>query len=73
MTTKPATPLPWKQEIPLGDGGEELRQNIIFAITAANAYPRLVAALRPMVEGTAWITDEQIETTRALLRELGEL
>jgi hypothetical protein len=47
MTTypKPATPLPWKDEIvPLR------RENRDFARHAANAFPHLVAALEGMVE-----------------------
>lgn len=31
---------------------------------------RLVEALRPMIEGTAFITDAQVEKARALLREI---
>ena len=48
-------------------------ENAAYLTHAANAYPKLVQALRPMIEGTAFITDAQVETARALLRELGEL
>lgn len=54
-------------------------ENAAYIVHAANAYHRLVSdrarlieALRPMIEGTAFITDAQVETARALLRELGE-
>ena len=84
LSHTPATPLPWRSEherallrfFNQGNTNENARQNAAYLTHAANAYPRLVAALRavsvaevngPMIHVTA-----QTEAAQALLRELGE-
>lgn len=66
---KPATPLPWAR-LPYKDGGRE-RKHIdtddSFELHAANAYPRLVEAVRNMCSEVGNPVYE------ALLRDLGEL
>lgn len=41
-------------------------------LAKANAYPKLVEALRVLVDNTALVDGELIERARALLRSLGE-
>src|SRR3990167_11495800 len=89
----PATPLPWSNPITHGVSGRidpvcvaDRGLDATYIAHAANAYPKLVEALRtlqtrinacelgPVHDGRA-IADEmesECETSRALLRELGE-
>lgn len=91
----PATPLPWRRapqsrgahRLLAGDKlvgeashyNEGAYENAAYIAHTANAYPRLVEALRGMVDvadtlgGNApEILWRQAEASRALLRELGE-
>ena len=92
---KPATPLPWKynkavtihavsgaRRVVCKETHEEAQYDLPYLTHAANAYPRLVEALRDADQ--LWALDEsERELTgfdkswndkrRALLRELGEL
>jgi hypothetical protein len=67
---RPATPLPWPNEENTG-GTRLIRGGLdaIYARHAANAYPRLVEALKNTGFKFGALPDE----ARALLRELGEL
>jgi hypothetical protein len=89
----PATPLPWKAVGPktaeqhvimsaTENVGAFLRIDADYAAHAANAYPKLVEALRtvaPIIERFAAeadpqnsVLDQRRDELRALLRELGE-
>jgi hypothetical protein len=90
---RPATPLPWTATqghiYPPNDDAPAIaefasKQSARYAACAANAYPKLVEALRWMLyrfesvcpdsDGNVFPADsKRIESTRALLRELGEL
>ena len=76
MTTNhtPATPLPW---LNLSPGVGPRAKDVAYRIHAANAYPKLVEALRDCAE---WLCEahqgsdqwERGHAARALLSELGE-
>lgn len=97
MIRKPATPLPWhiEESSIIRSGGKSLAKtyrggqgNILadtdaaYIVHAANAYPKLIKALRKIIAG--WnaipedtqvpdsINDGRVEAAEALLRELGE-
>lgn len=76
---KPTTPLPWKQ----ADGHFQhvTGEDLAYIIHAANAYPRLIAALREYVEVVSSVNDPNDFSAkvkddgyhaRDLLIELGE-
>lgn len=73
---QPATRLPW-DGLPYkrGDRGlDVIKTDDAFELHAANAYPKLVAALSRLAWERADIDQRQVlEDARALLRELGEL
>ena len=92
MTTKhtPATPLPWRvsparpAEVQQQSGtysiglmGMDGAANAAYIAHAANAYPRLVDALRGLIAldvvlGREFYDRQTVADARALLRELGE-
>lgn len=82
MTTKhqPATPLPWKSVSGClnPDFSMTLDPSVHTADTAyiahaANAYPRLVEAVRGLLAKDGWgVRTAGEQPARALLRELGE-
>lgn len=72
---------PFVDEVPLenwGDEAERLRKDLTFAFRSANAYPKLVGALRHLLDTNCATcpTAEAITEARALarhvLRDLGE-
>lgn len=70
---KPATALPWDTLYPatrFGLGATEREQNAAYAVHAANAYPKLVEALR-LGRGAEDHLKRQA-LLRTLLRKLGE-
>lgn len=63
----------------IDDEGDDSRRNAAYIAHAANAYPKLVEALRVAIkEADGWFDDsrggpcEDVDSCRALLRELGE-
>ena len=81
---KPSTPLPWfncsiswvqpgdKDSINSPQGN--MRGDSEYALHAANAYPRLVEALRFVVTHNAPLNPlNPVDNAKAILRELGEL
>lgn len=81
---KPATPLPWNDLYDCtayGIGADGRAANVKFAVHAANAYPRLVEALRQYVGAVSSVNDpndfsvkvkDEGHYARDLLRDLGE-
>ena len=63
---KPETPLPWTTEDAILPG---TLQDAAYIAHAANAYPKLVEALREVIAGRY---EADASRARALLRELGE-
>ena len=85
MTTRhqPATTLPWNDLYPVTGAlpAKQREQDVAFALHSANAYPRLVAALRDAYMRAALAgsgqqpkesNSEACERFGNLLRELGE-
>jgi hypothetical protein len=85
---RPGTPLPWRVGDaghgvfgpPNGKPAPEMvadvrrADNCRFIVHAANAYPKLVAALKDLQACADPVRDaKELKATRALLRELGEL
>lgn len=68
---KPATPLPWQDNIAFGDEIASIAANRAYAVHAANAYQRLVEALLDLAD----YGDDGLNRSDAqrILRELGEL
>jgi hypothetical protein len=79
---KPATPLPWDRapvypDVYYGDPYVDMDDaDAVYIVHAANAYPKLVAALRKYVESLEHPLHRLVldgSEGRALLRELGEV
>lgn len=73
---KPATALPWSRKD--GHYHHVRTEDIDYFIHAANAYPKLVEALRTLTDSLAWeerrsgTTYSGADTAHLLLRSLGE-
>lgn len=78
MNHEPATPLPWTLETLPGfqysrvtEPGylEKVQKDEAYKVHAANAYPKLIAALQSIGADT---TSTKMKRAENLLRELGE-
>ena len=68
-TSKPGK---WQRRVDAEYKGAFLEQDAAYIAHAANAYPRLVEALRGSVDADADTIYTDRDARRALLRELGE-
>jgi hypothetical protein len=72
LAKRPATPLPWTEEVAILP---EHQQDVIYIVHAANSYPRLMEALSGALDSqecNGHIGVQMVEEIRTLLRSLGE-
>lgn len=71
---KPATALPWGA-LPYKSGDrerEQIAQDDVYELHAANAYPKLVEAIKDSLHGHCDVGSQSSALFLRVLRELGE-